>query len=149
MAHKSWLRIIIFSAAIVLFVMFVRHDIAQRMAFARHGKQAAATVVAELDKVRRPGGNKHVARIEYDGRTAEIESDSRLPLGSKVAVEYVPRAKGDLIRVLPASWPWASIFCAGLAVALALAVVQELRGQSWWAPQLIIVWRNPRWSSGG
>lgn len=149
MAYKSWLRVFIFSAAILLCVMFVRNDIAQRMAFARHGKQATATVAAELDKIRRPGGNKYVARIEYDGRTTEIESDSRLPLGSKVAVEYVPRAKGDLIRVLPASWPWASIFCSCLGVALALAAVQELRGRSWWAPQLIIEWHNPRWSSGG
>lgn len=147
--HRGWLRVLVFSAAIVLFVLYVRRDLSERMAFARYGRSATATVVEEAEEVPRPGGHNFAHRIEYEGRTATYESASRLPLGSQLAIEYVARPQRDLVRVLPADWPWASIFLLVVTPALALAVVQELRGKSWWAPQWIVVWRNPGRSSAG
>ena len=146
---NGWVRVVIFSAAVVLFVLCIRQELYERMAFARWGRQAVATVIEPAEMVPRPRDVQYAHRIEYEGRKATYELPSALPVGSHLAIEYVARPRRDLVRVLPAAWPWATIFLTVLTPAMALAVVQELRGKSWWAPQLIVVWRNPGRKSVG
>ena len=135
-------RIVIFSAAVVLFVLCIRQELYERMAFARWGRQAVATVIEQAEMIARPRAVQYEHRIEYDGRKATYELPSPLPVGSHLAIEYVARPRRDLVRVLPAAWPWGTLFLMVMTPALAMAVVQEFRGLSWWRPELIVYWRR-------
>ena len=135
-------RIVIFSAAVVLFVLCIRQELYERMAFARWGRQAVATVLEPAEMVARPRDVQYAHPIEYDGRKAKLELSSPLPVGSHLAIEYVARPRRDLVRTLPAGWPWGTLFLMVVTPALAMAVVQEFRGLSWWRPVLIVFWRR-------
>ena len=139
---NGWVRVVIFSAAAVLFVLCIRQELYERMAFARWGRQATATVIEPAKMVPRPRDVQYAHRIEYDGRKGKYELPSPLPVGSHLAIEYVPLPRRDLIRTLPAAWPWELPFLIVMAPAMALAVVQEFRGLSWWRPVLIVYWRR-------
>jgi hypothetical protein len=136
MNQNAWVRVGVFSATVVLACAYVHWDIGTRLEFAKHGRNATATVVKELDEIRRAGSMEYVVRVEYEGRTARLESKLPLPVGSQVEIQYVPRPKRDLVRVAnSAGVPLGSIFMLVLGGASVLVVVQELRGRSWWDAQ--------------
>ena len=139
---NGWVRVVIFSLFFLLAVAYLRQDVFDRMQFARFGREVVATVVEEAEMRPRPGGAQYDHRLEYEGRTAKCELPSPLAVGSHVAIEYVPRPRRDLVRVLPASWPWGSVMFLPLAIVSAMAVVQEFRGLSWWRPVLIVYWQR-------
>jgi hypothetical protein len=136
MTAKAWFRVLIFGAMALTFFALGLYDVKTQADFARYGKHSVATVTADLGTVRRGGRRtrrtNHVLRIEYDGRTAKLESSAPPAIGSQMQIQYIPGSDGDMVRPLSEDRPWWALFFVCLGILYLYLIVREFQRRSWW-----------------